>query len=498
MPRRQTDYQGRIAADIDGLPPVSPAGEARLYYDHARSQVRISKDGGPYEGLASGIFENVRDHGAKGDTRFRENAAMTAGQATVTSATAAFTAADVGKFISVRDASSEPGGTMVGTIAAYLSPTQVRSSVVADATVSNKRVLWGTIDTAAIQASMDAVNAARQGVIYFPAGDYLIDAQLELRGGSDADPVRSATVTGEHGATIWMADVDIPYEGPGDVLTGSCLMAVDCEDVTIRDLIFRGPDNGFAGPALTVVRLTGIALNGRLQNITVRDFQRAFPIDYSGQRHCVMSGCSVDGCAYGLLQSNLGGSCNITGCIVTNMRIPATLYGCIVTSGTGNTILGNYLEPPDEGVAIDIIDAGRHATILGNRIKGGDVATATAIRLKGDAGGDVTISGNDISGCGKGIVANGTVVSIAGNVIRGDGAGYTGVETFYLTNPASLVTITGNTFVDMAKGIDGGTLASDRVTVTGNTFGADVATPVSDRGAWTNSKGVGNAGLADF
>lgn len=48
MARRQVELQGRLAADIDGLPSVSRSTEAVLYYDASHDEVRVSRNGGVF------------------------------------------------------------------------------------------------------------------------------------------------------------------------------------------------------------------------------------------------------------------------------------------------------------------------------------------------------------------------------------------------------------------------------------------------------------------
>jgi hypothetical protein len=476
---------------------VAPSDGADLIYDPTRGALVLSVDGRPYRPVGTALVSDVQaDFGAKGDGRTVTDGAMTSGSAVVTSATAAFTAADVGKFISVRGANTAVGGeTLVGTIATYISATQVTASIAANATVSSKRVVWGTIDTLAIQAALDAVAAARRGVVYLPVGIYLIDAQLLLSGVSDDDPIRGATVCGEKGATLWAADVNIPYTGG---VTGSLLASIYAEDVTFRDLIFQGTGTGFTGPRLCALRMTGKGLNTVYHNLTFNDFKGAIPLDYSGTQRAVIDTCYVDACDYGIVQSNLDGSASIVNCQVTNPSQADTLVPGICVSGRDNRISKNYIETPAETFSIWIGDTSQDACVIGNTIKGPGTTTSSGIRIHADTGGDCVIMGNQIDGCGTAIVLNGTSITVTGNQIRGGGVGYTGIATFYDGNPASEVSITGNAFANCAKGIDGGTLASGYVTVTGNIFPASVTDPIAGEGSWTNSKGVGNAGLADF
>lgn len=103
------------------------------------------------------VFD-VAAYGAVGNGRVVADAAMTASSAVLTSATAAFTAGDVGKAVQVLGAGAS-GETLVGTISGYTSSTQVILSATAGSTVSSACAMWASDDTAAIQAAIDAAAA---------------------------------------------------------------------------------------------------------------------------------------------------------------------------------------------------------------------------------------------------------------------------------------------------------------------------------------------------
>ena len=122
--------------------------------------------------LSGGIF-NVMDYGAHGNGIKLSDGAMTNGSAVLTSASANFTSADVGKLIMV------PGGssaniTLTAVINAVNSPTSVTLSTAATASINGATVYYGTDDTTAIQ---NAWNAARGsgGTVLFPAAIYLVE-----------------------------------------------------------------------------------------------------------------------------------------------------------------------------------------------------------------------------------------------------------------------------------------------------------------------------------
>lgn len=124
-------------------------------------------------------------YGAVGDAKVVADGAMSSGSATLTSATAGFTADDEGKAISVKGAAVTGVTTLVTTISAYVSPTQVTLSATnsSGGAVSGAIVIWGTDDTAAIQAAVDAAEAYlaaghTYAKVYCPPLPYVIAGPL--------------------------------------------------------------------------------------------------------------------------------------------------------------------------------------------------------------------------------------------------------------------------------------------------------------------------------
>lgn len=111
--------------------------------------------------------------GLVSDAAIIDSLNMTAGSAALTSATAQFQAADVGKFIRVRGAGAA-GGDLVTTIAARASATSITLTAPAATTVSNAQGVYGTNNSAAIQAAIDAAGASTiQKTVFIPEGRYL-------------------------------------------------------------------------------------------------------------------------------------------------------------------------------------------------------------------------------------------------------------------------------------------------------------------------------------
>jgi hypothetical protein len=108
---------------------------------------------------------------AKPDAQMTSDGAMTAGAATLTSASAPFKLTDVGKAIIVGGAGAS-GGLLQSTIANYISPSQVSLTVSASTSTSAAGVLWGTDNRAAIQSAI-AANGG-ETIAWAAPGDYMV------------------------------------------------------------------------------------------------------------------------------------------------------------------------------------------------------------------------------------------------------------------------------------------------------------------------------------
>lgn len=120
---------------------------------------------------------NVKVYGATGDAR-KVTDGVANGTTTVTSATANFTAADVGKIIWATDTS---GATLFSgrTIASVTNSTDIVISGAALGTVAGMQMVWGTDDTAAIQAAAAAADAmSPKGCVEVPSGGYIFSDVL--------------------------------------------------------------------------------------------------------------------------------------------------------------------------------------------------------------------------------------------------------------------------------------------------------------------------------
>jgi hypothetical protein len=141
--------------------------------------------------LATDKIVNVRDFGAKGDVVMRTGSgSVGAGSKAFADTTNGnFTSNDVGKIIIVDGAGTAPHATWLRTtIASVQSRTAVTLVEAAGTTVTNASYRYGSDDTTAFN---DAVNAAMNGTLIIPAGNYGWTDRITI--GSDVEPPAGVT-----------------------------------------------------------------------------------------------------------------------------------------------------------------------------------------------------------------------------------------------------------------------------------------------------------------
>ncbi|MFF8406903.1 hypothetical protein ACF06P_35410 [Streptomyces sp. NPDC015684] len=178
-------------------------------------------------------------YGAVGDGQVVADGAMASGSAVLTSATAAWPSSVVGKAISVKGAGPSGVTTLVTTVASRQSATQITLSAAnaSGGAVTGAIVIWGTDDTPAIQAAVDAAEAylaAGHGFaqVYFPPRTYIIAGPLN-RGKSGSGQI----VFGVYPTTANKKIIEFRGEGDGAAAVrhweqtvpeyaGSCLISL--------------------------------------------------------------------------------------------------------------------------------------------------------------------------------------------------------------------------------------------------------------------------------
>lgn len=122
--------------------------------------------------------KNVKtDGGAKGDAIVGLTGTVTASSATFTDPNAVFVAGDVGKSIHIKGAGTA-GAVHKTTISAVTNGTTITLAAAAVTSVSSVPYVHGTDDTAAINSVYTGSNWAAGNGVYFPAGQYFYDGNI--------------------------------------------------------------------------------------------------------------------------------------------------------------------------------------------------------------------------------------------------------------------------------------------------------------------------------
>lgn len=218
----------------------------------------------------------VGDYGAKGDGKIVTDAAMTSGSPTLTSATAGFTSADVGKHIMINNAGLFPDvdhcGALITSISAYINSTTVTLASNAARAASGQSAVYGTDDTAAIQSAMAAIQSAAVFVNAPHHAELVLDAKIYVLA---TPPTPGALLDGEptYGyAQIPIPVLDVTSEGPK------------------RTLVFRGATSD--NSTLDAFEQTVPQINGACLLSMVDTPAAGFDSTYRGP--CVIGGPTIE------------------------------------------------------------------------------------------------------------------------------------------------------------------------------------------------------------
>ena len=129
--------------------------------------------------LAAGRSVTDVPYGAKADMKMVTDAAMRSGAKMLSSSSALFTRADIGKAVAVGGAGMS-GGVLTTKIAAVADPHTVTLQAAAATTITGGRVAYGTDNTMAFQNALDAQFKAHGGKVEVPSGAYLLLGTLNL------------------------------------------------------------------------------------------------------------------------------------------------------------------------------------------------------------------------------------------------------------------------------------------------------------------------------
>lgn len=200
-------------------------------------------------------------YGAKGDAKVIADGAISAGSAVLTSASNGFAGAAAGMYVSVKGAAAAGVTTHVAQIASVQNDGQVTLNANAATTVTGAVVIFGTDDTAAIQAAVDAAEtylaSHSYAQVYFPPRPYIVAGAL-----STAKSGNGQITFGVYATTGNKKILEFRGEGDGAAAVrhweqtvpqhaGSCLISLGLYSSTtaqINDLNANGNPAVISGP----------------------------------------------------------------------------------------------------------------------------------------------------------------------------------------------------------------------------------------------------------
>jgi len=195
---KSTTATSYVSAVTGLIPNAALMLELRLTFANTTDQIMLGAVGivfRPSRRACCGI--SVSQFGARGDGAALANVDV-AGN-TLTAASASFSKQDEGKIVSILD--SQSGVSLTTTIATLVDSKTVTLSMQAGAAVSGATAYYGTDDTAAIQAALDAGSDGL--AVCVPPGLYMITSSLKI-------PAGNCTLRGAGAASQLMGAVAYP------------------------------------------------------------------------------------------------------------------------------------------------------------------------------------------------------------------------------------------------------------------------------------------------
>ncbi len=349
-----------------------------------------------------------------------------------------------------------------------------------------------TIDTAAIQATINAANAAQGGTVYLPRGEYVIDAALTLYNhikllgdGDFVTEIRqtSTTANGLIGASlIYMNIESLRLTGPGSGSGQGIKFTVEFDyclikDVTVTDWGSTGIEieqpivsnftrvtsrlNGGAGMYIHGTGL-GAGTSISMDSCWVHD-NVSNGYSFNNMTYCALVACAADnqinsGTAGYLIDTCSGFS--MVGCGSEGNNI-----GIKFTGGTTHFVGGFFCyATPATGIGVYVTGGCTNVQLISivESLPNG----AAAAWVKTDSGTSCTVQGS-VSSTANSLAANTTVVASNSTGTRAYNGGVSVGANLAVTGTS---TLTGNTSV-------GGTLTSTgNATLNGTLTAAGVTT----------------------
>lgn len=277
---------------------------------------------------------NVKRFGAKGDARRVDDGVTLISNAKVTSATANFTDADIGKQIWGISA----GGILRlarTTIASVISSTEINVTSNSIGSASGVTLIIGTNDTDALQAATAAAKAANaRGTVRVPAGGYIF-TELPFDFNETAVHAACSLVGDGSNSTVFYPAPDYDFASTTSNTGMFARFDSECREGRIEGVRVEGQDYSMSGSGYGVISDAG---NG----LTLRDVRIEHVRGLS--THVSLNGgdflvdrCHFEGASY------LGVSVAGGGAILNTYIGNHAYYGLYITSVTGESNTGLHL-----------------------------------------------------------------------------------------------------------------------------------------------------------
>jgi hypothetical protein len=296
---------------------------------------------------------SVDSFGAVGDAKRAGDVTTTASSATLTSASNPWALGDVGKAIHVTGAGAG-SATLSTTIASFVSAGQITISVAATTAHAGVAVVWGTNDTAAIQAAVDAV-APTGGTIFFGRKNYWIQSKI--------------TATGRSGIIIVGQGINTVIFQTLAGVTGNHFLFTDCSYCQVRDIALVGEGiNSFGAAGGVSFKLTSAPNNigHNIEGVQITDIASLDGLFIQIPVQCQITHCLFARITENGLNLNAGTSTVIQSCY----SLTILKAGYAFTGMTYSTLLGCACDNAGIGYffsvscrAIAVVGSGQEAAL---------------------------------------------------------------------------------------------------------------------------------------
>lgn len=381
-------------------------------------------------------------YGIVADGHYLSDGTITTGTNAFSSASASFTASDVGKTIVIQGAGAA-GVTLKTTISGFTNSTHVTLTANAGTSVTTGKTYYGTDNTTAINSLITTVSTANDGgAILFPPGMYLFGSAISFPN------VHNITLTGQS------RNLRVLPPGVGSALvfvgtgTGNAISVASAKSITLENLGFIHANDQFTGNFVNIANdgTNGDAAYNMVRGCTFDPGVLVGPAAWIKLDKAIINqvrDCTFWGGTYAISMATVTGSyvnvITIDGCMFGQYASRA-IYGCAQSLNVTN----NTFEQRSDGGTVAWDSPSSSFTTLGSF-------------WAGNWFGDATVGTSCINVYGSGF-------TFTGNFISGPSAG-----TAIALNGVNGFSITGNQFYTWANGINYAS-ASNGGIVQGNNF----------------------------